>query len=123
MQKILFVLFFMLLLVFTGCAKKGNKAPELTITSPTEWQSFALGATVPITGTATDDDALHEAAIAVTNRLGDTVYSYYPTVHSQQSFTLNYSFTAADTGVHQLSVLFEDHDEAQVSKTVIFTVQ
>ena len=123
MQKIFLSLFLMMLLVFIGCSKKENKAPELTITSPTEWQSFALGATVPITGTATDDDALHECAIAVTNHMGDTVYSNYPTVHSQQSFTLNYSFTAADTGVHQLSVLFEDHDEAQVSKTVIFTVQ
>ncbi len=123
MQKTILLFSLVMLVVFIGYNKKENKAPELTITSPAEWQSFPLGSTVPITGTATDDNALHECNIAVTNHMGDTVYSNFPTVHAQQSFTLNYSFTAVDTGVHHLTVLFEDHDEAQVSKTVIFTVQ
>lgn len=123
MQKTILFFFSMALLVFYGCNKKANKAPELTITSPTEWQSFGLGATVPIAGTATDDEALHECSIVVTNQLGDTVYTNYPTVHAQKSFTIGYSFTALDTGTHHLSALFEDHEEAQVSKQVTFTVQ
>jgi Na+-transporting NADH:ubiquinone oxidoreductase subunit NqrF len=123
MQKTILLFCSVMLVAFIGCNKKANKAPELTITSPSEGQSFLLGSTVPITGTATDDNALHECAIAVTNHMGDTVYSNYPTVHAQQSFVLNYSFTATDTGPHHLSVLFVDHEEAQVSKEVMFTIQ
>lgn len=123
MQKIILFFISLMLMVFAGCKKSENKAPELTITSPTEAQSFSLGSTVPITGTATDDNALHECVITITNQMGDTVYSNFPTVHAQQSFALNYSFTTADTGIHHLSILFEDHDEAQVSKAVMFTVQ
>ncbi len=111
------------LLTVGSCNKKDNKSPELTISSPTEWQSFALNSNVNITGVATDNNALHEGTVIVTNFKGDTVYANYPTVHSLQSFDINYSFAAADTGAHHLIILFEDHDEAQVIKEVTFIVQ
>jgi hypothetical protein len=104
-----------------GC-KKENAAPVITITSPTQSQTFTKGATVNVMGTAADDKALHEAAVIVTNSWGDTVLSEYPTVHSQPSFDFNYSFQAVDSGMHHVTVVFADHDNAETYEEVMFTV-
>lgn len=104
-----------------GC-KKENAAPVITITSPTQSQTFAKGATVNVTGIATDDKALHEAAVIVTNSAGDTVLGEYPTVHSQPSFDFSYSFQAVDSGMHHVNLVFADHDNAETEEEVMFTV-
>lgn len=118
------VLFFsFLILLATGCSKKAdNQAPKITLSSPSEWQSYPIGSTLTIQGVATDDNALHEAAIILTNQMGDTVISDYPTVHSAKSFDINYTAVLLDSGQHHLQVIFTDHDNADTEKSVMFNV-
>ena len=109
-------------MLITGCKKKENQAPIISITSPSNGQVFNLGATVNINGIATDDNALHEAAIVLTNHMGDTVLADFPTVHSAKSYTVAYNVTVVDSGQHHLQVIFTDHDNAQTEESIIFNV-
>lgn len=111
-----------LFLLVASCKKEKNEAPVLTITSPTVNQNFTTGATVNITGTATDDKALHEASVLVIASTTDTILKEYPTVHSEASYTFSYSVTATNTETYQVQVIFADHDGAETKKDVTFTV-
>jgi hypothetical protein len=106
-----------------GCSKKAdNQAPKITLSSPMESQSYAVGTTLAIQGVATDDNALHEAAIILTNQVGDTIIGDFPTVHSAKSFDISYTTVLADSGQHHLQVIFTDHDNAETTKSVMFNV-
>ncbi|MBS1614247.1 MAG: hypothetical protein JST49_15615 [Bacteroidetes bacterium] len=111
------------ILLAAGCSKKAdNQAPKITLNSPTEWQSYAIGSTLTIEGVATDDNALHEAAIILTNHVGDTIIGDLPTVHSAKSFNISYTTVLADSGQHHLQVIFTDHDNAETTKSLMFNV-
>lgn len=111
-----------LFLLAASCKKGKNEAPEITIASPTANQAFTAGATVNVSGTATDDEALHEASVLVIAPANDTILKEYPTVHSEASYSFNYSITATNTGTYQVQVVFADHDGEETKKEVTFSV-
>jgi hypothetical protein len=100
-KLIAFISVLCIMVVIASCSKGlfGSLYPSLVITSPVQAQNYASGARVHITGTATasgTDDAhlLHELSITVTKVSdGSQVWMSDISVHNDQSFTIDTSFT------------------------------
>ncbi|MCB0530039.1 MAG: hypothetical protein KDC61_00855 [Saprospiraceae bacterium] len=98
--------------------------PVLTITSPTENESFLGEVHIELTVT---DESLHSLSIKVTKDSdGSVVYEDSPTVHDETDYDYHEHFTPAGlSGLTDmtLTVVVEDHSAHVVTKTVKFTAQ
>ena len=122
-MKNIYILFYFGIVVTTvSCSKHNDEkiAPVITLTSPTANQSFAAAASVPITGTITDD-GLHELRITITNTATSAVlYTKTISVHDLTSYSINENWVnnvAAITNA-TVKVEVEDHDGYTIEKKV-----
>lgn len=116
-------------LLFTVNACKSEDEPDdndpvLTITSPTDNESFLGQIHIALNAT---DESLHEMSIKVTrDDDGWIAFEAAPEVHDLTTFNYDTSFAATGvTGLTDmtLTVEVEDHDSHIVTKTVKFTAQ
>lgn len=122
-------LFFLSILAIAVSAchshEEGNEAPTITIASPTGGQIFKSGATINITGTASDDVDLHEGTITIKNATTE-LFKQTPDVHSKKTFEINYNYVAPTVTVNTtLDIIFSfyDHDENHTEKTISIQIQ
>lgn len=118
----------LLCLPFIGCKNEKDDtdttAPELTITSPAENESFLGQIHIELMVT---DESLHEMSIKVTKDSdGVVVFEDAPEVHDLTEFDYHEYFTP--TGLSgltdlTLTVVVEDHASHVTTKTVKFTAQ
>ena len=96
---------------FSSCKKEHeHSAPIIVLESPINNQTFILGDTVHIEGTATDENELHEMSIFIKNHTGDTLFSDYPYVHAMNSHNFHYHYLPTDTGMFHIHITASDHD-------------
>ena len=108
---------------FSSCKKKAeNQAPVVTLNEPDDNSSIAMGDSLHIEGTASDDEELHEMSVLVVSHMGDTVLSDYPYVHGKKTYDFHYHFHPADTGMFHLHITAEDHEEAATHVERMFSV-
>lgn len=103
-----------LVISFTSCTKKDDTAPVISLSTPVDQQDFAIGDTIFIHGDVTDNEALHELMVSLTQEeSGAVVLDYMPTVHDMPSFHIDTFFVPTDTvHVHfDLKVEAWDHDD------------
>ena len=122
-----------IILALASCKKTPTVSayPSLTLTSPTQGQNFASGATVHIMGTATasaTDDAhlLHEMSITIT-RVSDhsQVWLADISTHDEESHMIDTSFALPHPSVRDsfvVEAVVVNHLLNQASQKIGFTV-
>lgn len=114
------------LLTIAACHKhdeSDNNAPVVTITSPTENESFTGEVHIEFNVT---DESLHEMEVKVTKDAdGSELFKEAPVVHDETDYDYHEHFTptiAAETAL-TLTIVVSDHSEHTTTKTVKFTVK
>ena len=108
-----FLLLLSLLVFAISCSKNSTGErdiilPIITITSPTNAQTFTNGQTINITGTITDDNYIAETHIHVTNILTGSLLMDVHLYPAAASATFNQSFTAAAGINYKIQVIAKD---------------
>jgi hypothetical protein len=103
---------FFLLLIFS-CSKdpgsnKDNESPVISITSPTNGQSFSPGQAIPVTGTISDNDYIAEAHIHVSNTNTGSLLMDVHLYPAGKNSNFNQSFTAVAGTNYKIQVIAKD---------------
>jgi hypothetical protein len=97
---------------FTACKKEDKTAPKVTVTAPLDGASFAVGASIDIVGTVTDETALKEVVVEVTNASTDAVLYTKTITVTGKSATVNANYVVAVVSGTNIEVHIEATDEA-----------
>ncbi|MCU7549565.1 Ig-like domain-containing protein [Chitinophagaceae bacterium LB-8] len=113
------ILLSLLILCIVSCSKnKDEEAPVITISSPTNNQSFAAGQTVNVSATVTDNVELHEVHLFVTNNATGHEVVHFEQHADAKTLNIDKSFTAQTGITYRIRVEADDHagngSEAQV---------
>lgn len=119
-----YTLIALLVYLMLGSCKKEctDKAPVVTISSPTETNNIQLPDSIQITGAISDDVWLNSATIMIHNTSGDTVFTSRPEVYGKKDYAFNYSYFVTISGSLRLQVVAEDNEGKTAEKEVIFNV-
>ena len=107
--------------IITIACKKESDAndPVVTVTSPTEGQSFANGDSALVAFTITDAD-MHGYDFRIINTTnGDTLFLADEHTHGNITFSQKYKLPSVATQM-RLILTGEDHNENTTTKTVNF---
>jgi hypothetical protein len=118
------ILSFALIVFISSCNKKdeGTGAPVISLQSPADNSMMTTGDTLTITGTITDDEALHEVSVLIIKSTGDTAFQEYPYVHALKTYNLSYRYKPTTAGDYTVKVTAEDHDEKNTTVSRALTV-
>lgn len=100
-------------------ANDSNK-PTVSVTNPSDFQSFNLGDTVKIRGQVADK-SLHELLVKIVDDSSQAVlFSEAPTVHDMTSFSLNSNWKSLVSKLTSATVVVvaEDHNSNVAADTV-----
>lgn len=101
---------------FSACKKtegKVDSSPKVTIKTPTVGQNFAAGDTIYFTGTASDNEDLHEGKLEILLASNDSVLaSKNEYVHAVKSYDFDGRFLipVSSTTETKARATYEDHD-------------
>jgi Bacterial Ig domain len=103
-------LFPLLVCFFSSCGKPDEIAPVITVDSPTQNQSFAVGQTITIKANVTDNEGIHMVhVIVIDNSGGHWVHSEdHP---DSKSFAINKTFMPAAGKIYTIHIDANDHNE------------
>jgi hypothetical protein len=117
----------LLLLLFAGCKKEHGEAPDTTppvvkIISPANNQVFALGQTIAISASVSDQSKLEEIHLEITNANTGVFFTHEHYVTDSSSYQLTSSFTPPAPAVYKIRVEGDDSkgnsSEVEVNVTV-----
>lgn len=112
-------------LMITACQHQPDPepaAPEIDITNPPSDVIFNNGDTIHMEGTLSDEDALHEASILISDT-ADTFFIYQPYVHDLQSFDVDTFWVVTGiTGDTPSYVTFQAENHHEKSTTINLSV-
>ena len=111
------------LIFLLSCKKDDGSKPTVTITSPTNQQTFTSGQTVNVTATVADDGELHSIMLMIMNKNGGTNVLHFEDHVDVKSYNLNQSFTVQPGGVYSIEVSGEDHGGNKTTSTVEVSTQ
>ncbi len=111
-HTVLAILALVTLTTFTACKKEDKTAPKVTVIAPLDGASFDVGATIDISGTVTDETALKEAVIEVTNASTDAVLYTKTIAVTGTSAAVTGSYVVAVASGINIEVHIEATDEA-----------
>jgi len=115
-MKFLAITAFALFVTFSACKKTEgvvDTSPKVTILTPTEGQNFATGDTIYFTGTASDNEDLHEGKLEILLASNDSILaSKNEYVHAVKSYDFDGRFfiPVASTIDAKARATYEDHD-------------
>lgn len=120
MKKLLAILTVTTVITFVACKKeKDTESPVVTITSPTQSETFTAGDSILIAFTATDID-MHAYEFTVINTANDSVlFEGGEHTHGNATFSQKFKSPASATEM-KLTVTAEDHNGNGVSSFVSF---
>ena len=109
------------LMGFIACSKNAGdtEKPVINLTSPTANQQFTAGQTINITGSVSDNDAIHELHVIVTNKVTSTELLHYHDHIDAKTFNFNQSLVAAAGITYKIHVEANDH----VGNTAIVEIE
>lgn len=112
-----------LLCLMIACSKDpvtqvDNIAPVVTLTTPTNNQTFTGGQTVSITGQVTDNKFIKEIHIVVTNLGSGFEYQHVHVQPNAASFNYNHSYTAQAGIFYKIEVIADDPSANSSSKSI-----
>lgn len=105
-----------LLVSISACKKTENPvdtSPVVTISTPTAGQNFAASDSIHFTGTASDNEDLHEGKLEIIQASNDSVLAYQNEyVHAKKSYNFDGRFllTVATSTPAIARATYEDHD-------------
>ena len=106
------------LFLLASCKKEDASKPTITVTSPTNQQTFANGQTVNVTATIADDGELHSVYLKVINTTNNAHVVHFEEHIDVKSYNLNKSFTAQTGGVYAIEIAGEDHGGNKTTQTI-----
>jgi hypothetical protein len=128
MKKLLsiFILFSIITLSLFSCSKTTDtEAPKITITSPVNNQVFAVGDTIFLKATITENDELHHIDALLIKNEAETVWSRGYHSHNQ-FFEVNDAYILLQTdsnSTFKFEVIADDHNGNEASAYVLFSVE
>ena len=98
-------------LLFFACSKDGGdtQKPVVVLNTPTGNQTFPGGTVVTISGTASDNDELHEIHIYVINKNTNSEILHFHEHADEKSYQFNQTFTAQTGVTYKIKVEADDH--------------
>ena len=107
MKRILIPSLFLLL--FAGCKKGDDTAPTISITSPSDNQSFAAGTTVHIKATIADNVEIHHVHLYVTNSNTGAQILHFEDHVDLGAYNLDQTFVTQSGVTYKIDVQADDH--------------
>lgn len=98
-----------------------DEKPVISITSPTNGQSFTAGQTVTVAATVSDNDEIHEVHLHVINIVTGVHEILFEEHTDAKTYTLNKTFTAKAGANYQVLLEADDHSGNQASAEVRVT--
>lgn len=107
-----------LFLIFAfGCSKPDEIAPTVSITSPEQNQVFAVGQTVTVRATITDNEGIHMVHTIVTDNTGG--HWVHTEEHTDsKTYDVNKTFTTISGKTYTIHVDATDHNENVTQKEI-----
>lgn len=100
---------FLFLLLAAGCKKGDNTAPTISITSPTDNQSFPAGTTVHVKATIADNVELHHVHLYVTNASTGAQLLHFEDHVDAGTYNLDQTFVTLSGITYRIDVQADDH--------------
>jgi hypothetical protein len=95
--------------IFTGCHKGDNEAPTITISSPTDNQSFSAGQTVHVQAVIKDNVEIHHVHMYVTNNNNGSQVVHFEDHVDGGTYNLDQSFTTQAGITYKIEIQADDH--------------
>lgn len=113
----------LLVLLMAACSNKDGREdddilPTVILVSPTNGQQFTAGATVPITGTITDNNSLAEVHVHISNAANNQLLIDIHRYPGAATYALNESFQAQAGINYQVRIIAVDKSGNQALQTV-----
>ncbi|MFL5811661.1 MAG: Ig-like domain-containing protein [Flavisolibacter sp.] len=107
-----------IIIAMYGCGKSDEIAPEVTVISPADNQSFTGGQTVTVKANIKDNEGIHMVHAICMDDLGSHMLHFEEHLDAK-TYTLNQSFPTISGRTYTLEVEATDHEENVTKKIVV----
>jgi hypothetical protein len=116
-MKTLFAALF-ICIALSACKKSDDTAPVVTITAPTDGQSFTAGQTVHVIATISDNTEIHHVHCRVNNANTDQEILHFEDHIDQPTYNMDQTFTTQAGVTYKIEVEADDHSGNDTKKDI-----